>query len=95
MEEQRRSQIVVHGPMLYVDSPYHCIEEAEQGWEKLSAMIFLKSRERDYAAQNEYRFVHKVEEKVYPGGSSRAGDVGPEVYVELLARSGWPRKRED
>ena len=56
VEEQRRSQIVVHGPMLYVDSPYQCIEEAEQGWEKLSAMIFLKSRERDYAAQNEYRF---------------------------------------
>ena len=56
VEEQRRSQIVVHGPMLYVDSPYHCIDQAEQGWEKLSAMIFLKSRECDYAAQNEYRF---------------------------------------
>ena len=53
---QRRSQIVVHGPMLYVDSPYQCIGEAEQGWERLSAIIFLKSRERDYAAQNEYRF---------------------------------------
>ena len=56
MEEHRRSQIVVHGPMLYVDSPYQCIEQAEQGWEKLSAMIFLKSRERDYATQMEYRF---------------------------------------
>ncbi len=56
VEEQRRSQIVVHGPMLYVDSPYQCIEQAEPGWEKLSAMIFLKSRERDYAAQMEYRF---------------------------------------
>ena len=56
VEEQRRSQIVLHGPMLYVDSPYQCIQQAEQGWEKLSAMIFLKSRERDYAAQNEYRF---------------------------------------
>ena len=56
VEEHRRSQIVVHGPMLYVDSPYQCIEQAEQGWEKLSAMIFLKSRERDYATQMEYRF---------------------------------------
>ena len=56
VEEQRRAQIVMHGPVLYVDTPYHCIEEAVQGWEKLSAMIFLKSRERDYAAQKEYRF---------------------------------------
>lgn len=57
VEDRRRGQIVVHGPMLYVDSPYQCIERAEPGWEKLSAMIFLKSRERDYAAQMEYRFV--------------------------------------
>ena len=56
VEERRRGQMVLHGPMLYVDSPYRCITEAEPGWEKLSAMIFLKSRERDYAAQKEYRF---------------------------------------
>ena len=37
----------------------------------------------------------KVEEKVFPGGLSRAGALGPAVYVELLARYGWPRKRED
>ena len=37
----------------------------------------------------------KVEEKVFPGGSSRAGRLGPEVYVELLERYGGPRKRED
>ena len=55
VEERRRGQMVLHGPMLYVDSPYRCIAEAEPGWEKLSAMIFLKSRERDYAAQKEYR----------------------------------------
>ena len=30
----------------------------------------------------------KVEEKVYPGGSSRAGRLGPEVYVELFERFG-------
>ena len=56
VEERRRGQMVLHGPMLYVDSPYRCIDEAEPGWEKLLAMIFLKSRERDYAAQKEYRF---------------------------------------
>ena len=36
----------------------------------------------------------KVEEKVYPGGSSRARRLGPEVYVELLEQFGWPRKPE-
>ena len=56
VEERRRGQMVLRGPMLYVDNPYRCIAEAEPGWEKLSAMIFLKSRERDYAAQKEYRF---------------------------------------
>ena len=56
VEERRRGQMVLHGPMLYVDNPYRCIAEAEPGWEKLSAMIFLKSRERNYAAQKEYRF---------------------------------------
>ena len=56
VEELRRSQIVLHGPMVYVDSPYQCIEEAEPGWEKLCAMVFLKSRDKDYAAMKEYRF---------------------------------------
>ena len=54
VEMQRRVQLVLHGPMLYVDDPYRCISEAEAGWTSLSAMIFVKSRE--YAAQKEYRF---------------------------------------
>ena len=56
-EEQRRIQMVLHGPMLYVDDPYRCIDEAEIGWEKILAMAFLKSTEKDYAAMKEYRFV--------------------------------------
>ena len=56
LEERRRTQMVLHGPMLYVDNPYQCIDEAIPGWEKIFAMLFLKSRERDYAAQKEYRF---------------------------------------
>ena len=36
----------------------------------------------------------RVEEKVFPGGSSRAGRMGPEVYVELLARYGWRHKHD-
>ena len=57
VEEPRRGQMVLHGPMLYVDNPYKCIDEAERGWETLCAMNFLKSRERGHAAQKEYRFV--------------------------------------
>ena len=56
LEEQRTTQMVLHGPMLYVDNPYQYIDEAIPGWEKIFAMLFLKSRERDYAAQKEYRF---------------------------------------
>ncbi len=53
-EVQRTPQIVLHGPVLYVDDPYRCIDEAAAGWEKICSMIFVKSRE--YAAQKEYRF---------------------------------------
>lgn len=81
VEDRRRAQIVVHGPMLYVDSPYQCIERAEPGWEKLSAMIFLKSRERDYAAQMEYRFVML---SVLHPGLCRSGFLGL-----FLIERGW------
>ena len=53
-EVHRTPQIVLHGPVLYVDEPYRCIDEAEVGWAKICSMIFVKSRE--YAAQKEYRF---------------------------------------
>ena len=54
VEVERISQIILHGPVLYVDDPYRCIEEAEKGWAQICSMIFVKSRE--YAAQKEYRF---------------------------------------
>ena len=54
VEVQRKTQMVLHGPVLYVNDPYRCITEAEEGWESLCAMIFVKSRE--YASQKEYRF---------------------------------------
>ena len=56
VEVPRKGQMVLHGPMLYVDNPYQVIEQAQPGWEKIWAMVFLKSRELDYAAQEEYRF---------------------------------------
>ena len=54
VEMHRKVQLVLHGPVLYVDDPHRCISEAEAGWESLCAMILVKSRE--YAAQKEYRF---------------------------------------
>ena len=54
METHRTPQLVVHGPVLYVDDPFTCIAETEVGWPRICSMIFVKSRV--YAAQKEYRF---------------------------------------
>ena len=54
MESQQTPQLVVHGPVLYVDDPYLCIAETEMGWARICSTIFVKSRE--YEAQREYRF---------------------------------------
>ncbi|MCY4530664.1 MAG: helix-turn-helix transcriptional regulator, partial [Chloroflexi bacterium] len=51
---ERSAQMVLHGPVLYVDDPYGTIEMAEEGWPQICSMIFVKSR--TYAAQKEYRF---------------------------------------
>ena len=53
-ETKCTGQIVLHGPVLYVDDPYRCIAEAAAGWAQVCSMIFVKSRK--YAAQKEYRF---------------------------------------
>ena len=34
-EVHRTPQIVLHGPVLYVDDPHRCIDEAEAGWAKI------------------------------------------------------------
>ncbi len=54
VEMRRATQIVLHGPVLYVGNPYRCINEAQDGWAKICSMIFVKSSK--YVAQQEYRF---------------------------------------
>lgn len=54
VETHRTAQLVVHGPVLYVDDPYRCISNTDAGWARLCSMIFVKSLA--YAAQKEYRF---------------------------------------
>ena len=51
---ERSVQMVLHGPVLYVEEPYETIMTAEEGWPQICSMIFVKSRA--YAAQKEYRF---------------------------------------
>ena len=51
---ERSAQMVLHGPVLYVEEPYETIMAAEEGWPQVCSMIFVKSRA--YAAQKEYRF---------------------------------------
>ena len=51
---ERSAQMVLHGPVLYVEEPYETIMTAEEGWPQICSMIFVKSRA--YAAQKEYRF---------------------------------------
>ena len=54
VEAERNTLFVLHGPTLYVEDPYQYVSEAKEGWEKLCAMIFLKSYE--HAPEKEYRF---------------------------------------
>ena len=39
-EVHRTPQIVLHGPVLYVDDPYRCIDDADTGWAQICSMIF-------------------------------------------------------
>ena len=54
VEIGKTAQLVLHGPVLYVDEPYGVIAETDKGWPRICSMIFVKSRA--YAAQKEYRF---------------------------------------
>ena len=50
-----KTQWVMHGPVVYVDSVYDTLDGITDGKCRIAASIFTKSRE--YAAQKEYRFV--------------------------------------
>ena len=54
VEISKSPQLVLHGPVLYVDEPYGVIIETDKVWPRICSMIFVKSRA--YAAQKEYRF---------------------------------------
>ena len=104
---ERTSQMVLHGPVLYVDDPYRTIEMAEEGWPQICSMIFVKSRK--YTAQKEYRFAvlsirAEVDDVVDLPVSGIMRDclesvntplIGPEVQVAIRKDSTeTPGKRE-
>ena len=49
-----RSQTVYHGPVVYADDPYRCLENAASDLELLLMLVFLKDATR--SGQREYRF---------------------------------------
>ena len=51
---KHRTQWVLHGPVVYVDSVYDALEAITDNRTRLAASVFTKSKQ--YAAQREYRF---------------------------------------
>ena len=49
-----KTQLVLHGPVVYVDSVYDAIEAITDNRARLAASVFTKGKQ--YAAQREYRF---------------------------------------
>ena len=52
---EHRSQIVVHGPVVYADSVYEALSQREDEVSRIAACMFTKSV--SHAAMREYRFV--------------------------------------
>ena len=52
---KHKTQWVLHGPVVYTDSVYELLEGITNNEQRVAAQMFVKDRE--YAAQQEYRFV--------------------------------------
>ena len=55
VRSEHRSQYVIHGPVVYVDSVYEVLSRAEDEVSRIAASMFTKST--SHAAMREYRFV--------------------------------------
>lgn len=55
MRSKHRSQWVIHGPVVYADSVYEALSQAEDEVSRIAASMFTKSA--SHAAMREYRFV--------------------------------------
>ena len=52
---KHKTQWVLHGPVVYTDSVYELLEGITNNEQRVAAQLFVKDRE--YAAQQEYRFI--------------------------------------
>ena len=55
VRSEHRSQYVIHGPVVYADSVYEVLSQAEDEVSRIAASMFTKSA--SHAAMREYRFV--------------------------------------
>ena len=78
-----RSQMIFHGPVVYVDDPYGKVANASTLFEKILLAIFVKSKE--YQDQREYRFAIWTEEE--PEGNYVDLNISPEMLGSLRERT--------
>ena len=56
-----KSQLIVHGPVIYLENPYELISSLSSNWEQVILPIFVKDIK--YLDQREYRFVIWTEDE--------------------------------
>ena len=71
-----KSQLVLHGPVLYVDDPYEALSSASSDGKRMMMSVFLKHRK--FRAEREYRFAVWAEE------APAADPVNLDVSLEML-----------
>ena len=61
---KHKSQLVLHGPVVYVEDPYAAICNAHDNWDFIVRSAFVKGIQ--YRDQREYRFIVLTEDKLTP-----------------------------
>lgn len=78
-----KSQMILHGPVVYVDDPYGKVADSSTLFETILLAIFIKSKE--YQDQREYRFAIWTEEE--PGEEFVDLNISPSMLGSLRERS--------
>ena len=61
---EHETQLVLHGPVVYVEDPYGTISNARDNWDFMVRSAFVKHD--NYSDQREYRFLVLTEDKTTP-----------------------------
>ncbi len=84
-----RSQVLFHGPVIYVDNPYTSIHSAPDNWSYLVRSSFVKDVK--YRDQREYRFVVLTEQE--STSDTEDLEVTPAMLGAMEVRSGESAKQ--